>query len=123
MAPHEDTQDKRPGAPSTAELCMGTCRAGCCQGPAYLPLAAAEVRDFAARALRIGSTVRLRLAADGTAQVRFPEHPGDRCPMLDPATFACRIYETRPARCRAFPEAPRPGCPLSELLHPRRPLL
>jgi Fe-S-cluster containining protein len=122
MASDDPTQERRPDAAST-ELCMGRCHAACCQGPAYLLLAAGEVSDFAAQGQRLGVPVRLRATAAGGAQVRFLEHPGDRCPMLDPTTFACRIYEARPGRCRAFPEARRPGCLLSERLHPRRALL
>ena len=37
-------------------------------------------------------------------------------PMLDPETWACRIYEHRPRRCREFPERLTPGCQLSELV-------
>ena len=36
--------------------------------------------------------------------------------MLDPDTWACRIYADRPGRCRDFPERLTPGCPLSEVV-------
>ena len=34
--------------------------------------------------------------ADGGGNLLFLDHPGECCPMLDQATFACRIYEQRP---------------------------
>ena len=34
---------------------------------------------------------RMKLCSDGA------------CPMVDPETNLCRVYESRPAQCRAFP--------------------
>ncbi|HUL77479.1 MAG TPA: YkgJ family cysteine cluster protein [Vicinamibacteria bacterium] len=93
-------------------LCQEICRAGCCRGPLVLRLGAGEVPRFRALAAELGVAVRVR-EGGRDAEVRFLEHPGSRCPMLDGATSACRIYESRPFRCRAFPERPRPDCVLS----------
>jgi len=95
-----------------SRLCMEVCRAGCCRGPVVLRLGAEEVLRFRALAAEIGVALRVREGAQG-GEVRFLEHPGARCPMLDGTTSACRIYENRPLRCRVFPERPRPDCALS----------
>jgi Fe-S-cluster containining protein len=68
---------------------------------------------FRTRAAALGVELKLREEADGSGSVVFLEHEGQRCPMLDDATSACRIYEHRPERCREFPEKPRPGCAIS----------
>jgi len=97
----------------TSRICMVECRAGCCRGPQWLRLTAEEIAPFQQHARRLGVEARVRLEADGTGAVRYLEHEGERCPMLDAETFACRIYAERPQRCRAFPEGPRPGCAIS----------
>lgn len=104
---------RRPGldAAEASRLCRAVCGARCCQGPQVLMLAADEIAPFAAAAARIGVTARLRPRGDGAA-LRFPDHPGDRCPMLA-ADDTCRAYDARPGRCRAFPEGPRAGCVIS----------
>lgn len=89
-----------------------TCGAGCCQGPLVLTLTATEAERMAALARDLGIAARIRPAADG-ARLRFPDHPGSRCPMLDPDGWSCRIYDERPERCRRFPEQQVPGCALS----------
>ena len=100
-----------------SSICMGRCRAACCQGPLVLRLSREEVDGFRSRAAALGlGPVRARTLEDGGALVRFTDYPGDRCPMLDPGTWACRIYPARPYRCRAFPERLTPGCPLSEVV-------
>ncbi len=93
-------------------LCRDVCGALCCQGPQVLVLAAEEVAPMRAHATRLGVALVLHARDDGGASLRFPDHEGERCPMLD-ARDACRIYEARPTRCRAFPEGPRPGCVIS----------
>jgi Fe-S-cluster containining protein len=98
---------------AASRVCMHECRAGCCRGPLVLRLTAAEAQLFRTRALELGVELKLREAGEGSGQVAFLEHPGDHCPMLDDATSACRIYQERPARCRDFPDAPRPDCPIS----------
>lgn len=71
--------------------------------------------EFRRHAEAFGVQATIVLERDGAGAVRFLEHEGEHCPMLDGRTSACRIYEQRPARCRAFPEGPRPGCELSML--------
>src|SRR5581483_1721984 len=98
---------------AASRICMDQCRAMCCRGALILSLAAEEIAPFEDQAAALGVPLYLRPAPNGDAWVRFPDHPGERCPMLDPATFACRIYAARPQRCRAFPERPTPGCAIS----------
>lgn len=93
-------------------LCRDVCGALCCQGPQVLVLSADEAIAMRAHASRLEVPLVLRARDDGGASLRFPDHDGDRCPMLDDDE-ACRIYDARPARCRAFPEGPRPGCVIS----------
>jgi Fe-S-cluster containining protein len=101
-------------APEVASrVCMHECGARCCRGPQYLRLGVDEVPAFAARAAGLGVQVHLEPAPGGGALVRYLEHDGERCPMLDAATWACRIYAHRPRRCREFPDGPRPGCAIS----------
>jgi Fe-S-cluster containining protein len=100
--------------PETASrICRLECRAQCCRGPQFLALSAGEVEGFRGRASDLGVTALVHIAADGSGRVRFPEHAGEHCPMLDDATSTCRIYADRPSRCREFPEKPRPGCAIS----------
>lgn len=96
-----------------SRICMGQCKAMCCRGPQYLRLSADEVAAFRRHAAALGVDAKVVEAADGSGAVRFPDHPGDRCPMLDGATSACRIYAERPSRCREFPDRERPGCAIS----------
>lgn len=43
------------------------------------------------------------LADDEDAESRFEDFANDeRCPVLDPATGRCELYESRPITCRAF---------------------
>ncbi len=92
---------------------MEQCRAGCCRGPLILRLAADEVAAFQASATALGVAAQVTPTSYGGGWVRFGDHAGQCCPMLDQATWACRIYEARPQRCRAFPERPTPGCAIS----------
>ncbi len=98
---------------AASQICMNQCRAKCCRGAWILSLGQAETQVFQAKAEELGVEALVRPAADGGGWIRFSEHPGERCPMLDPATFACRIYESRPQRCRSFPERMTPGCAIS----------
>ena len=99
-------------AEQASRICMAECRAGCCRGP-LLELTAAEAADFERRAADFGVAVNVARRSDGSGWVRFADYPRERCPMLDPDTFACRIYENRPGRCRNFPERKTPGCAIS----------
>jgi Fe-S-cluster containining protein len=94
---------------------MQRCRAGCCRGPLFLPLTALEAESFRKHAAKLGVALRLSRAAEGAFAVRFSDHAGEHCPMLDIATSACRIYPERPQRCRDFPDRLRPDCELSQL--------
>ena len=98
---------------AASQICMNQCHAMCCRGPWILSLSRAEVQVFRAKAEEMGVEALVRPAADGGGWVRFSEHQGERCPMLDPDTFACRIYDSRPQRCRSFPEQKTPGCAIS----------
>ena len=100
-------------AEAASHICMVQCRALCCRGPLILRLAQHEAADFERRAANLGVALFMTSAPDGGAWVRFADHVGDRCPMLDDATSACRIYRDRPQRCRDFPEKPTPGCAIS----------
>lgn len=98
---------------AASHICMQECKAMCCRGALVLRLTKDEVADFRAHASRLGVELVVVEAADGGGWVRFAEHRGEHCPMLDDATSACRIYDDRPQRCRDFPEKPTPGCAIS----------
>ena len=100
-------------AEAASKICMEQCKAMCCRGPIILRLAPGEVDRFAALAGGIGVTAQISTNADGGGWLRFTDHPGERCPMLDPENYSCRIYADRPQRCRTFPEKPEPGCAIS----------
>ena len=96
-----------------SHTCMYQCRAMCCRGPLILRLTAQEAPAFQRHAAVLGITLRMSKAPDGGGWVRFTDHAGECCPMLDQATFACRIYQARPRRCLDFPEHATPGCAIS----------
>ena len=100
-------------AGQASRICMAECRAGCCRGPLLLELTAGEAADFKRQAVDLGVTATVAEREDGGGWVRFADYPGERCPMLDADTFACRIYGNRPGRCRNFPERKTPGCAIS----------
>ena len=105
----------RPGLDieQASAICMNKCRAMCCRGPLVLELEPEEVSDFARLGKALGIELQVSKGSEGRGWVKFANHPGLRCPMLDPKTFQCRIYEERPNRCRQFPEKPTPGCLIS----------
>lgn len=98
---------------SASDICMNQCRAMCCRGPLVLTLNRRERLAFEGYASVMGVDLRVSGSPDGGGWVKFAEHEGECCPMLDRATSACRIYADRPGRCRAFPERPTPGCAIS----------
>ena len=98
---------------AASDICMNQCRAGCCRGPIVLELTANEVARFEDQALRLGADRKIDRSPEGGGWVRFVDYPGERCPMLDAETFACRIYQDRPKRCRDFPQKLVPGCLIS----------
>ena len=100
-----------------SDICMNQCRAGCCRGPIVLELTPNEVAPFEDQASRLGANLQVGRSPGGGGWVRFADYPGERCPMLDGETFACRIYQDRPQRCRDFPQKAVPGCAISSLLY------
>ena len=94
-------------------ICMEQCRGQCCRGALILRLEKKEVAEFKEMGAYLGIETNISVSRYGDAWVKFSEHIGDHCPMLDPDTSQCLIYDNRPARCRTFPEKPTPGCPIS----------
>ena len=94
-------------------ICMDQCRGQCCRGPLILDLDKNEVAEFKEMAASLGIEPHISVSHYGAAWLKFSEHIGEHCPMLDPNTSQCLIYHNRPTRCRAFPEKPNPGCPIS----------
>ena len=103
---------------AATDICMNQCRAMCCRGPLILRLSGDESSRFEEQAMALGLTVKVDAAPGGGGWVKFAEHTGERCPMLEDTTSACRIYQDRPQRCRIFPERPTPGCAISRLEEP-----
>ena len=103
---------------AATDICMTQCRAMCCRGPLTLRLSGDESSRFEEQAMALGLTVKVDAAPGGGGWVKFAEHTGERCPMLEDTTSACRIYQDRPQRCRIFPERPTPGCAISGLEEP-----
>ena len=103
---------------AATDICMNQCRAMCCRGPLILRLSGDESSRFEEQAMALGLTVKVDAAPGGGGWVKFAEHTGERCPMLEDTTSACRIYQVRPQRCRIFPERPTPGCAISGLEEP-----
>ena len=100
-------------AAAASHICMVQCRAMCCRGPLILRLTGAEVPAFREQARTLGVALVITQAPDGSGWVRFSDHAGEQCPMLEDSTSACRIYKDRPRRCRDFPEKLTAGCALS----------
>jgi Fe-S-cluster containining protein len=94
-------------------ICMNQCKAMCCRGSLILLLTNGEVHAFSERAAGLGMDLLMTPTLDGGGWVRFSEHEGEHCPMLDSATYTCRIYEDRPQRCRDFPMDVTQGCTIS----------
>ncbi len=86
----------------------------CCRGPIILRLEPDEVTGFYRAAAELATEARISRAPDGGGNVLFLDQPRECCPMLDPATSACRIYDHRPRVCREFPRKREPGCAISE---------
>ena len=98
---------------AASHICMHQCRAMCCRGPLILRLTQQEVPAFKRHAAALSVALEITQAPDGGGWVRFSDHAGEHCPVLDDPTSACRIYVDRPQRCREFPERPTPGCAIS----------
>ena len=98
---------------AASAICMNQCKAMCCRGSLILILSAAEVPLFEEQATSLGAAATVTRTPAGEGWVRFSDHAGEHCPMLDDSTSRCRIYEDRPQRCRDFPETLTPGCAIS----------
>ena len=98
---------------AASKVCMDECGGMCCRGPLILTLLPSEVLSFEEHAARIRVKAKLYRESDGSGSLRFLDHPGDHCPMLDDATSACQIYDDRPKRCREFPDKAIPWCAIS----------
>lgn len=96
-----------------SHLCMTQCLAQCCRGATILALQPHEVVLLKQRADEFSVTLMVEDRPGGVGWVRFTDHPGNHCPMLDDVTSSCRIYEERPQRCRDFPERVTEGCIIS----------
>ena len=94
-------------------ICMHQCKGQCCRGALILRLEATEVAGFKNRGKSLGIETHISPSLDGGAWVKFTEHAGEHCPMLDQNTSKCLIYSNRPRRCRSFPEKPTLGCAIS----------
>ncbi len=95
------------------QICIVQCKASCCRDPYILVLSADEIESFRGKASEIGVDLKIQLTSDGSGWIKFGEHRDQSCPMLDPETSICRIYEYRPNRCRSFPQKLIPGCAIS----------
>jgi Fe-S-cluster containining protein len=98
---------------AASNICLNQCKAGCCRGPLILRLTGDEALAFAAHGAALNIDVSIIRTPDGGGWIRFTDHQGEHCPMLDAHTSRCRIYQDRPQRCRDFPERVTPGCPIS----------
>lgn len=101
------------GPKEASKICMETCQAMCCRGPLLLALDSSEVQAFQEDAAKLGLKVTIQGGLRDGGWLKFADYEGERCPMLEPETWACRIYERRPRRCREFPERWTPGCAIS----------
>ena len=98
---------------AASDICMNQCKGMCCRGPMVLRLIQDEIPSFQNQAVNIGVVVQISQTPEGGGWLRFLDHPGEHCPMLDDATSTCRIYQYRPKHCRDFPNRPTPGCAIS----------
>ncbi len=97
---------------AASSICIERCGAQCCQGPLILCLSEEEKLTFH----HTGDSMCIPLVMTPLGEswlVKFQDHQGSRCPMLDLETKKCLIYEDRPRQCQAFPSAPIEGCEIS----------
>lgn len=100
-------------AEAASRICTKRCKAMCCRGSLVLRLTSDEALVFSEHAAILGVALLMTPTPDDGVWVRFSEHPGEHCPMLDASSSTCRIYEDRPQRCRDFPPSFTPGCAIS----------
>jgi len=97
---------------AASSICIERCRAQCCQGPLILCLSEEEKLIFQQKADGMGTPLKITLLGQSWI-LKFQDHQGDRCPMLDSETMKCLIYEDRPSQCHEFPSGRIHGCEIS----------
>ena len=97
---------------AASSICIERCRAQCCQGPLILCLSEEEKLIFQQSADGMSTPLKMTLVGQSWL-LKFQDHQGDRCPMLDAETMKCLIYEHRPQQCQVFPAEPIEGCAIS----------
>ena len=97
---------------AASSICIERCGAQCCQGPLILCLSEEERLVFKNKSDNMGTSLKITPFGESWI-VKFEDHQGDCCPMLDLETKKCRIYEDRPRQCQAFPSGPIEGCEIS----------
>ena len=97
-------------------ICINECRAMCCRGPLVIQLTFSENEFLKSTGKQLQVPVVSSVTMDGKYILKFSDHPGLHCPMLDSETSMCRIYDDRPKVCREFPLKVTPGCLISEKL-------
>lgn len=94
-------------------ICINQCKAMCCRGPFILSLANYEFKEFERYSKELDRDLKPIYKDDGTVGIRFLDHIGGNCPMLNSDTSTCGIYQNRPKVCRDFPTKYTPGCLIS----------
>jgi Fe-S-cluster containining protein len=97
---------------SASLICRHECLAQCCKGPLILSLTSKEKQLFISKANDNHKSIHITDQKSG-GWLKFEDHDGHCCPMLDLVTNKCLIYDERPHRCRKFPEKPVEGCAIS----------
>ena len=97
---------------SASLICRNECLAQCCKGPLILSLNNEEKQLFISKAAYYNKSVHIDDSESG-GWLKFEDHEGQCCPMLDTFSNKCLIYNDRPQRCREFPEKPVGGCAIS----------
>lgn len=108
--PHLDLGELRVAVDDATRLCREeaargdepvTCRgegcSGCCRG--NVVVSSAELADIMPR---IPQAAFDRVKADAASVLDYARRNTMRCPILDPDTSLCLIYEHRPLVCRAY---------------------
>ncbi len=96
-----------------SNICIGQCKAMCCRGPLILSLTNDEFVEFERYSGKLDLDIKPIQRDDGTIGIRFLDFAGGHCPMLNPYTSMCMIYQNRPKVCRDFPTKYTPGCLIS----------
>ena len=97
---------------AASSICIDRSRAQCCRGPLLLSLSEEEKLTFDRKANDMNRPLRTIPFARSWI-VKFEDHQGDCCPMLDMESMKCLIYDDRPIQCKEFPSRPIKGCEIS----------